>query len=353
MRILVTGGAGFVGSALVRHLVMELGHDVLAVDKLTYAGSLASLAALSADPRFRLARADICDAEAIGTLFSGFDPEAVMHLAAETHVDRSIDGPAEFVRTNVLGAYTLLQAALAHWRGLPRERARRFRFHHVSTDEVYGTLGDRGQFTETTPYDPRSPYSASKASSDHLVKAWGHTYGLPAVVSNCSNNYGPRQFPEKLVPLMIIKGLAGEPMPVYGSGNNVRDWLYVEDHARALALILERGSVGETYNVGGSAERRNIDVVSAICEALDEVVPRASRRCRDLIAFVPDRPGHDYRYAVDCSKLRSELGWSPLQTFESGLVRTVRWYVAHRDWWEPLLRAHGAGARRGLAMADA
>jgi dTDP-glucose 4,6-dehydratase len=352
MRVVVTGGAGFIGSALCRHLVLEQGFRVLNIDKLTYAANLRSLAAIESHPRYQLVRADICDRHALDAAFEAFAPDAVMHLAAESHVDRSIESAADFIKTNVVGTYTLLEAARDYWLARPKAQRAQFRFLHVSTDEVYGSLGETGHFVELTPYDPRSPYSASKASSDHLVKAWGHTYGLPIVVSNCCNNYGPRQFPEKLIPLMIIKGLTGEPLPVYGTGSNVRDWLYVEDHARALALILERGRAGETYNVGGSAERRNIEVVSAICEALDDVVPRASRRRRDLIAFVPDRPGHDYRYAIDCTKLRSELGWSPLQTFESGLARTVRWYVAHRSWWEPLLRAHDAGARRGLAMVD-
>ncbi|MDQ0359266.1 dTDP-glucose 4,6-dehydratase, partial [Rhodoplanes tepidamans] len=308
-RILVTGGAGFIGSAVAHHLVDDLGASVLVVDKLTYAGNLASLAGLEGKPGFRFVRADICDAPRMAALFAEHDPDAVMHLAAESHVDRSIDGPMAFVETNVVGTCVLLQAALAHWRALAPERAKAFRFHHVSTDEVYGTLGETGQFTETTPYDPRSPYSASKAASDHLVSAFGHTYGLPVVISNCSNNYGPRQFPEKLIPLNLIKGLAGEPMPVYGAGTNVRDWLHVEDHARALALILARGRVGETYNVGGAAERQNIEVVRTLCAVLDELAPRAAGSHADLITFVRDRPGHDFRYAIDFSKLEAELGW--------------------------------------------
>ena len=277
MRIIVTGGAGFIGSALVRHLIAHTDHEVLVVDKLTYAGNLASLAAVADHPRYRFVRADICDRSAVADVFASFDPDAVMHLAAESHVDRSIDGPAEFINTNVVGTYVLLEAALAHWRKLGA-RAQHFRFHHVSTDEVYGALGDDGRFTEETRYDPRSPYSATKAASDHLVRAWGHTYGLPILLTNCSNNYGPHQFPEKLIPLTIIKGLAGEPMPVYGQGLNVRDWLFVDDHAQALTLVLERGRVGETYNIGGDAERRNIDVVGAICDALDRLAPR--RPCR-------------------------------------------------------------------------
>ncbi|MBI5111967.1 MAG: dTDP-glucose 4,6-dehydratase [Rhodovulum sp.] len=348
-RILVTGGAGFIGSAVVHHLVDEVGADVLVVDKLTYAGNLASLGGLDGRPGYRFVQADICDAPSMAALFAAFDPDAVMHLAAESHVDRSIDGPMAFIETNVVGTCTLLQAALAHWRTLPTERAAAFRFHHVSTDEVYGALGEDGQFTETTPYDPRSPYSASKAASDHLVSAFGHTYGLPVIISNCSNNYGPRQFPEKLIALMIIKGLAGEPLPVYGEGRNVRDWLYVEDHARALALILARGRVGETYNVGGAAERRNIDVVRTLCAVLDDLAPRPSGRHADLIAFVRDRPGHDYRYAIDFSKLERELGWRPQESFESGIARTVQWYLDNRAWWEPLVRTHDAAARRGLA----
>ncbi|MBK5956882.1 dTDP-glucose 4,6-dehydratase [Rhodoplanes elegans] len=350
-RILVTGGAGFIGSAVAHHLVGDLGAHVLVVDKLTYAGNLASLAGLDGRPGYRFVRADICDAARMAALFADFDPDAVMHLAAESHVDRSIDGPMDFVTTNVVGTCTLLQAALGHWRGLSPERGQAFRFHHVSTDEVFGALGETGQFTETTPYNPRSPYSASKAASDHLVSAWGHTYGLPVVISNCSNNYGPRQFPEKLIPLNLIKGLAGEPMPVYGEGKNVRDWLFVEDHARALALVLGQGRVGETYNVGGDAERRNIDVVTTLCAVLDDLAPRAAGPHRDLITFVRDRPGHDFRYAIDFSKLQSELGWRPQESFETGLRRTVQWYLDNRAWWEPLLKTHDAAARRGLATA--
>jgi dTDP-glucose 4,6-dehydratase len=353
MRILVTGGAGFIGSALVRHLVGRTNHSVLVVDKLTYAGNLASLAAVEDSSRYRFAQADICDRPTMANLFSSFDPDAVMHLAAESHVDRSIDGPFEFISTNVVGTYVLLETSLAHWQRLGA-RARDFRFHHVSTDEVYGALAETGRFTEETAYDPRSPYSATKAASDHLVRAWHHTYGLPTFVTNCSNNYGPYQFPEKLIPLTIIKGLAGEPIPVYGRGQNVRDWLFVEDHAEALALVLERGRIGDTYNVGGNAERRNIDVVGAICETVDRLAkPKGRSSHRDLIAFVADRPGHDYRYAIDYSKLERDLGWTPKHSFEGGLASTVAWYIENRPWWEPLLAKHAADVRRGLSKKSA
>jgi dTDP-glucose 4,6-dehydratase len=353
MKIAVTGGAGFIGSALVRYLIAHTDHHVLVIDKLTYAGNLASLAGVQSHPRFRFSRTDICDRSAIADIFSSFDPDAVMHLAAESHVDRSIDGPAEFINTNIIGTYVLLEAALAHWRKLAA-RAQNFRFLHVSTDEVYGALTHEGYFTEESRYDPRSPYSTSKAASDHLGRAWGHTYGLPILLTNCSNNYGPHQFPEKLIPLTIIKGLAGEPMPVYGQGLNVRDWLFVEDHAQALTLVLERGRVGETYNIGGKAERRNIDVVGAICDVMDTLT-----RCpvgglhRNLINFVLDRPGHDFRYAIDFCKLNAELGWSPQHSFEAGLAATVKWYIENRAWWEPLLATHHAGIRRGLAKKSA
>ena len=353
MKIMVTGGAGFIGSALVRYLIGHTDHEVLVVDKLTYAGNLASLASVQSHPRYHFNLTNICDCLAISAIFSTFDPDAVMHLAAESHVDRSIDGPAEFINTNVVGTYVLLEAALAHWRKLGA-RAEGFRFLHVSTDEVYGALNDEGRFTESTRYDPRSPYSATKAASDHLVRAWSHTYGLPILLTNCSNNYGPHQFPEKLIPLTIIKGLAGEPMPVYGHGLNVRDWLFVDDHAQALTLVLERGRVGETYNIGGKAERRNIDVVAAICDAMDRLTqcPNGGSH-RELINFVPDRPGHDFRYAIDFAKLNSELGWSPKHSFETGLNATVRWYLENRAWWEPLLSAHNASIRRGLSKKSA
>ena len=353
MKIIVTGGAGFIGSALVRNLIAHTDHHVLVVDKLTYAGNLASLASVEKHPRYKFARTDICDRAAVSEIFSTFDPDAVVHLAAESHVDRSIDGPAEFINTNVVGTYVMLEAATAHWRKLG-SRAQRFRFHHVSTDEVFGALGDDGQFTEETRYDPRSPYSATKAASDHLVSAWHHTFGLPTLTTNCSNNYGPHQFPEKLIPLTIIMGLAGDTMPVYGKGQNVRDWLFVDDHAQALTLVLERGRVGETYNIGGDAERRNIDVVTSICAAMDGLMQCPTKKShRDLIAFVSDRPGHDFRYAIDFSKLNRELGWAPRYSFESGLAATVKWYVENRAWWEPLLSKHEASARRGLSKLSA
>ena len=321
MKIVVTGGAGFIGSTLVRHLVGHTNHEVLVIDKLTYAGNLDSLASVKGHPRYQFSRSDICDRSAMSKIFSHFDPDAVIHLAAESHVDRSIDGPAEFINTNVVGTYVLLEAALAHWRKLG-SRAQQFRFLHVSTDEVYGALTDEGHFTELTKYDPRSPYSATKAASDHLVRAWAHTFGLPTLVTNCSNNYGPHQFPEKLIPLTIIKGLKRESMPVYGQGLNVRDWLFVDDHAQALTLVLEHGRPGETYNVGGNAERRNIDVVGAICDAMDELLPDPKGASHhELISFVPDRPGHDFRYAIDFSKLNTELGWSPKHSFETGPQR--------------------------------
>jgi dTDP-glucose 4,6-dehydratase len=354
MKIVVTGGAGFIGSAMVRHLISHTDHEILVIDKLTYAGNLASLASVQGYSRYRFSQTDICDRSAIADIFSSFDPDAVMHLAAESHVDRSIDGPADFINTNVVGTYILLDTALAHWRKLSGERAQRFRFHHVSTDEVYGALTNEGYFTEDARYDPRSPYSATKAASDHLVRAWHHTYALPTVLTNCSNNYGPHQFPEKLIPLSIIKALAGEPMPVYGQGLNVRDWLFVDDHAEALTLVLERGRVGETYNIGGKAERRNIDVVHAICDAMDRLTPRTNGALhRELIAFVLDRPGHDFRYAIDFAKLNAELGWKPRHSFETGLLTTVKWYIDNRAWWEPLLSAHDASARRGLSKKSA
>ncbi|HTM75253.1 MAG TPA: dTDP-glucose 4,6-dehydratase [Pseudolabrys sp.] len=350
MKIIVTGGAGFIGSAVVRHLIGRTAHEVLVVDKLTYAGNLASLASVQDNSRYRFSRTDICDRRAMVELLRSFDADAIMHLAAESHVDRSIDEPADFITTNVVGTYVLLETALAHWRrrgGRPGD----FRFHHVSTDEVFGALADDGsRFTENTRYDPRSPYSATKAASDHLVRAWAHTYGLPAVLSNCSNNYGPHQFVEKLIPLTILKCLAGEPIPVYGRGAHIRDWLFVEDHAEALALVLEKGRAGETYNIGGEAERPNIDVVHAICDAMDRLAPRnGGQTYRALVTFVPDRPGHDFRYAIDCAKVKAELGWAPKNSFDSGLALTVQWYIDNRAWWEPLLRADDATRRRGLA----
>ena len=349
MRVMITGGAGFIGSALARQLVDDGGHEVLVYDKLTYAGSLTNLAPVSASQRFRFLKADICDASAVRGALQDFDPNIIVHLAAESHVDRSIDGPGDFIQTNIVGTFVLLQAALEHWRQLPADRAAAFRFHHVSTDEVYGSLGAEGLFTEETPYDPRSPYSASKASSDHLVSAWGHTYGLPVVMTNCSNNYGPYHFPEKLIPLVIIKALAGEPLPIYGKGDQIRDWLHVEDHARALQVVFERGRPGRTYNIGGLNERTNLSVVQAICACLDRLRPRAEGPYADLITFVADRPGHDQRYAIDASRIRDELGWAPQETFESGLEKTVRWYLENEAWWRAIQARRYAGERLGLA----
>jgi dTDP-glucose 4,6-dehydratase len=338
MRILVTGGAGFIGSALIRHLVASTGHDVLNIDKLTYAGVLTSLAGVEQSERYRFVQADIADAAAMTAAIGEFQPDVIAHLAAESHVDRSLDGPGAFIQTNLVGTYTLLHAALDYWRGLDDEHRRAFRFHHISTDEVFGSLGNEGSFTETTPYDPRSPYSASKAGADHLVRAWGHSFGLPILITNCSNNYGPFHFPEKLIPLVIIRALLGRALPVYGDGQNVRDWLFVEDHVRALLAVFEQAAPGETYNIGGNSERTNLTVVEAICEVLDHRCPRADGYSyREQIEFVCDRPGHDRRYAIDASKIRRELGWEPSVTFEQGIARTVEWYLARRDWWEPLL----------------
>lgn len=346
MRVIVTGGAGFIGSALVRHLVLEKGYNVLNIDALTYAGYLPSLSAVDGRPNYRFLHANICDRSKMEEAFASFRPERVMHLAAESHVDRSITGAADFVQTNVIGTFTLLEAARNYWNELAEAERDAFRFLHVSTDEVYGSLGEEGLFTEETPYDPSSPYSASKASSDHLAKAWQRTYGLPVVVSNCSNNYGPFHFPEKLIPLTILNALAGERLPVYGKGENVRDWLYVEDHARALDLIAERGRPGETYNVGGRNERRNIDVVRRICSVLDEFEP-ANRPREELIEFVTDRPGHDARYAIDATRLETELGWRARETFDTGIEKTVRWYLDNEWWWRPL-RDRYSGERLGL-----
>ncbi|MBU6267533.1 MAG: dTDP-glucose 4,6-dehydratase [Sphingomonadales bacterium] len=355
MRTIVTGGAGFIGSALVRHLV-DAGDDVLNIDALTYAGNLASLTPVQDKPNYRFLHADIRDGAAMSEAFAGFRPDRVMHLAAESHVDRSITGAADFISTNITGTFTLLEAARAFWSTLPAREQAAFRFLHVSTDEVYGSLGgtceaDGGLFHETTPYDPSSPYSASKAASDHLAKAWHRTYGLPVVVSNCSNNYGPFHFPEKLIPLTILNALQGRPLPVYGTGDNVRDWLYVEDHARALDLIAAQGQPGETYNVGGRNERRNLDVVHQVCDVLDRLVP-ADRPRRELIAFVTDRPGHDARYAIDATRLETELGWRARENFDSGIVKTVHWYLDNEWWWSPL-RATYDGERLGLATATA
>ncbi len=347
MRVLVTGGAGFIGSAVCRHLVQTCASEVLNIDKLTYAASPRSLADMETDSRYRFLQVDICDRAAMDEALASFDPDVIVHLAAESHVDRSITGPAAFMETNIIGTYTLLEATLAWWRRLPQGRQEHFRFLHVSTDEVYGSLGETDRFTETTPYDPRSPYSASKAASDHLVMAWHHTYGLPTLISNCSNNYGPFQFPEKLIPNMIIKALHGEPLPIYGDGSNVRDWLHVEDHARALQLLWERGKPGEKYNIGGNAERSNLQVVKTICTIMDELHPQGAPHDR-LITFVADRPGHDWRYAIDCSKLERETGWRPSRSFETGLRDTVQWYLDRRDWWQPILDNTYRGERLGL-----
>jgi len=349
MRVMVTGGAGFIGSALVRHLVLEQGYEVLNVDALTYAGYLPSLKSVEDKSNYRFLKANICDRAMVEEAMSSFRPQRVMHLAAESHVDRSITGAADFIETNVIGTFTLLEAARGYWAALDQKEKVEFRFLHVSTDEVYGSLGEEGLFTEDTPYDPSSPYSASKASSDHLATAWQRTYGLPVVVSNCSNNYGPYHFPEKLIPLTIINALAGERLPVYGKGKNVRDWLYVEDHARALDLIVERGRPGETYNVGGRNERRNIDVVRRICAVLDELAP-ANRPREELIEFVTDRPGHDARYAIDATKLETELGWRARENFDTGIEKTVRWYLDNEWWWQPL-RERYAGERLGLVKS--
>ncbi len=351
MKLLVTGGCGFIGSAVVR-LAVARGHAVVNVDKLTYAANPANVAEAAKAPGYAFEQADIADREAMDRIFAEHAPDAAMHLAAESHVDRSIDGPGDFIRTNVVGTFTLLEAARGYWTGLPAARKAAFRFHHISTDEVFGSLGPQGRFTEETRYDPRSPYSASKAGSDHLARAWGETYGLPVLVTNCSNNYGPYHFPEKLIPLTILNALHGRPLPVYGRGENVRDWLFVEDHAEALLRVVERGAPGETYNIGGNAEAQNIDIVRAICRLLDERCPGGAPHER-LIEFVTDRPGHDFRYAIDPSKIAAELGWRPSVTLEQGLARTVDWYLANEAWWRPLQERGEATARRGLGGAKA
>jgi dTDP-glucose 4,6-dehydratase len=348
--IFVTGGAGFIGSAVIRYLLDETDAFIVNIDKLTDVSSLGSIPQATA-ARYQLVKQDICSGPALRALFDKYQPAAVMHLAAESHVDRSIDGPGDFIQTNIVGTFTLLQEALHHWRKLTEPLRGSFRFLHVSTDEVFGSLGPTGLFTETSPYKPNSPYSASKASSDHLVRAWCETYGLPIIITNCSNNYGPYQFPEKLIPHMIIKGLAGESLPVYGDGQNVRDWLYVEDHARALRRVLEHGQIGETYNVGGRCERSNLGVVEFICDLLDKMRPCSTGPRKRLISFVTDRPGHDRRYAIDASKLERELGWNPRETFESGLEKTVAWYLANASWWEAILCGGYQASRVGLEHA--
>jgi dTDP-glucose 4,6-dehydratase len=352
-RILVTGGAGFIGSAVVRHIIEATQDSVLVLDKLTYAGNLESLLVVADNPRYSFEQVDICERAALDRVFAEYQPDVIMHLAAESHVDRSIDGPAAFIETNVVGTYTMLEAARHYWQLLDAEKKQSFRFHHISTDEVYGDLhGTDDLFTETTPYSPSSPYSASKASSDHLVRAWLRTYGLPTLVTNCSNNYGPYHFPEKLIPLVILNAVAGKPLPVYGDGAQVRDWLYVEDHARALYQVVTEGVVGETYNIGGHNERKNIEVVQTICDLLEELAPNKPQgveKYRDLITYVKDRPGHDMRYAIDAGKIDRELGWRPQETFESGIRKTVSWYLNNEIWWRRVQDGSYAGERLGLS----
>lgn len=352
MKILVTGGAGFIGSAVIRHIIAKTNDEVINVDKLTYAGNLESLDDVVSNSRYQFEQVDICDAVELERIFATYKPHCVMHLAAESHVDRSIDGPAEFIATNVVGTYTLLEAARQYWGQLDTTEKENFKFHHISTDEVFGDLeGTDALFTEQTAYAPSSPYSASKASSDHLVRAWHRTYGLPTLITNCSNNYGPYHFPEKLIPLMILNALDGKPLPVYGKGNQIRDWLYVEDHARALYAVISKGAVGETYNIGGHNEKQNIEVVELICELLEELAPQKPAgvvRYRDLIAFVADRPGHDIRYAIDASKIENDLGWVPEESFETGLRKTVQWFLSNADWWKRVLDGSYQRERLGV-----
>lgn len=348
MKILVTGGAGFIGSALIRHIVTETDHSIINVDKLTYAADLRTLETVANSPRYRFEQVDVCDGAELTRVFREHCPDAVMHLAAESHVDRSIDAPAAFIETNVVGTYRLLESAQAYRRSLSPEAAQDFRFLHVSTDEVYGALGETGFFTEETAYDPRSPYSASKASSDHLANAWFHTFGLPVIVTHCGNNYGPYQFPEKLIPLMILKALAGQPLPVYGDGRNVRDWIHVEDHVRALYHVLNSGQPGLVYNIGGDSEKRNLEVVAAICRILGQLRPRPEGSYDALIKFVQDRPGHDYRYAIDTTRVQGDLDWQPYWDFENGLRHTVSWYLENESWWQPLVEKRQATLRLGL-----
>ncbi|MFK8258917.1 dTDP-glucose 4,6-dehydratase [Erwinia sp. AnSW2-5] len=353
-RILVTGGAGFIGSAVVRHIIATTDDQVLVLDKLSYAGNLASLAPVADNPRFAFDKVDICDRIAVDKAIAAFHPDLIMHLAAESHVDRSIDGPLAFIETNIVGTYMMLEAARHYWSRLPASEKSAFIFHHISTDEVFGDLeNDSDYFTESTPYAPSSPYSASKASSDHLVRAWHRTYGLPVIVTNCSNNYGPYHFPEKLIPLMIINALAGKPLPVYGDGGQIRDWLYVDDHARALYQVVTRGQAGETYNIGGHNERRNIDVVETLCALLEELAPQKPagiKQYRDLITWVTDRPGHDRRYAIDAGKIERELGWRPEETFESGMRKTVSWFIDNQGWWQSILDGSYRVERLGLSL---
>jgi dTDP-glucose 4,6-dehydratase len=351
MRFMVTGGAGFIGSAVIRHLINETDHQVLNVDSLTYAGNLESLTDVTNHARYQFEPVDICDRNEIARLFKAYRPHIVMHLAAESHVDRSIDGPADFIQTNIVGTSVLLEQARSYWQSLEEKEKASFRFHHISTDEVYGSLGQDGLFTEETAYDPSSPYSASKASSDHLVRAWYRTFGLPVVITNCSNNYGPYQFPEKLIPLMILNALSGKPLPIYGEGDQIRDWLYVDDHARALCLIATTGLLGETYNIGGHNEKTNMEVVQTLCDILDELAPdhpNGIKQYSDLITYVEDRPGHDLRYAIDAEKIERDLGWRPDETFETGIRKTVEWYLNNRNWWERVLDGSYRGERLGL-----